>query len=152
LDPMQRTDMLALISRLATEHGINVLISSHHLEEVERVCDGVVMLAAGRVARAGRISDLTVGGAGLVVEVYERAAELADALIAAGLEAHAEGDETVRLAGAEAHPAGAAVDAVRDAVADLELRLRSLLPEHRSLSEVFGAAQAGADDGGAGTP
>ncbi|MYB25680.1 MAG: ABC transporter ATP-binding protein [Acidimicrobiia bacterium] len=152
LDPMQRTDMLALISRLATEHGINVLISSHHLEEVERVCDGVVMLASGRVARAGRISDLTVGGAGLVVEVYERAAELADALIAAGLEAHAEGDETVRLAGAEAHPAGAAVDAVRDAVADLELRLRSLLPEHRSLSEVFGAAQAGADDGGAGTP
>ncbi|MXZ31402.1 MAG: ABC transporter ATP-binding protein [Acidimicrobiia bacterium] len=151
LDPMQRTDMLALISRLATEHGINVLISSHHLEEVERVCDGVVMLASGRVARAGRISDLTVGGAGLVVEVYERAAELADALTAAGLKARAEGDETVRLAGTEAHPAGAAADAVRDAVADLHLRLRSLLPEHRSLSEVFGAAQAG-DDDGAGTP
>ena len=152
LDPMQRADMLALISRLATEHGINVLISSHHLEEVERVCESVVMLAAGRVARAGSVSDLTVGGAGLVAEVYERAAELADALTAAGLEARAEGDETVRLAGAAVHPAGAAADAVRDAVADLDLRLRSLLPEHRSLSEVFGAAQAAADDNGAATP
>ena len=72
LDPMQRTDMLALIARLATEHGINMLISSHHLEEVERVCDGVGMLEAGRVARAGRISDLTAVGSGVIVEVYER--------------------------------------------------------------------------------
>ena len=142
LDPMQRADMLALISRLAGEHGINVLISSHHLEEVERVSTSVVMLDSGRVARAGRVSDLTTSAAGIVVEVYERAAELAAAVVAAGFEAHAEGDEVVRVApgprsGEEANQA----DAVRDAVADLGLGLRSLLPEHTSLADVFSAAQ-----------
>ncbi len=153
LDPMQRSDMLALISRLATEHDINILISSHHLEEVERVCTSVVMLDAGRVARAGKVAELTVGAAGLVVEVYERAAELAATLANAGFEAHAEDDEVVRLASGEAQPAGEPADAVRDAVADLGLRLRSLLAEHRSLAEVFSASQgglAGAEDGAAG--
>ena len=151
LDPMQRADILALIRRLATEHGINVLISSHHLEEVERVCDSVVMLDAGRVARAGRVSDLTGGGAGLVVEVYERAADLASALAASGFEAYADGDETVRLAAHGAQPSGAATDAVRDNVADLGLKLRSVMPEHRSLAEVFGASGGGGGTGGGGT-
>ena len=144
LDPMQRGDMLALISRLASEHGINVLISSHHLTEVERVCTSVVMLDAGRVARSGRVSELTATGAGLVVEVYERAADLAAALGAAGFTARAEGDEVVRVAAASPVPGGesACADAVRDAVADLELRLRSVLAEHRSLAEVFSASQS----------
>ena len=148
LDPVQRVDMLALISRLAGEHGINVLISSHHLEEVERVCTSVVMLDAGRVARSGRVSDLTVDGTGLIVEVYERAADLAAALAAAGLGAHAEGDEVVRVALEAARPGSetAGADAVRDAVADLGLRLRSLLPEHVSLADVFSGARP---DGGA---
>ena len=145
LDPIQRADMLGLISRLANEHGINVLISSHHLEEVERVCTSVVMLDAGRVARTGRVSDLTTGGTGLVVEVYERAEDLVAALDAAGFEARAEGDETVRVAaaGSGADAGSAGVDAVRDAVADLGLRLRSLLPEHISLADVFAGAQPG---------
>ena len=143
LDPMQRTDMLALISRLSTQHGINVLISSHHLQEVERVCTSVVMLDAGRVARAGQVSELTATEAGLVVEVYERAAELAAALETAGFTARAEGDEVVRLATVSPGPdsESACADAVRDVVADLELRLRSVLPEHRSLAEVFSASQ-----------
>ena len=143
LDPMQRADMLGLISRLATEHGIHMLISSHHLEEVERVCNSVVMLDAGRVTRAGQISDLTVGGTGVIVEVYERAADLAGALAATGLEARADNDEVVRVAATEARPAET-TDAVRDAVADLGLRLRSILPEHRSLAEVFGASAGAA--------
>lgn len=147
LDPMQRADMLALISRLAAEHGINMLISSHHLTEVERVCTSVVMLDAGRVARAGRVSDLTVGGTGLVVEVHERAADLAAALEATGFEARAEGDEVVRLAtaGESRGDESACADAVRDAVADLGLGLRSLLPEHTSLADVFTTSQAGGE-------
>ncbi len=142
LDPMQRADMLALISRLAADHGINMLISSHHLTEVERACTGVVMLDGGRVARAGRVSDLTVGGTGLVVEVYERAADLAAALEASGVGARAEGDEVVRVAAGEGlGDESACADAVRDAVADLGLGLRSLLAEHTSLADVFTTSQ-----------
>ena len=59
LDPVQRDDMLALIRRVGTEFGIDVILSSHLLEEVERVCDDAVILAAGRVVAAGAIAELT---------------------------------------------------------------------------------------------
>ena len=74
------------------------------------------------------------------------------ALVAAGLEARAEGDEVVRVAAPEAPPGGEPTDAVRDAVADLGLRLRSILPEHTSLAEIFSASQAGPDDAGSAAP
>ena len=53
LDPVQRDDMLALIRRIGTEYGIDVVLSSHLLDEVERVCDGAVILGEGRVLAPG---------------------------------------------------------------------------------------------------
>src|SRR5918993_4414559 len=61
LDPVQREDMLALIRRIGTEFGIHVLLSSHHLEEAERICDAVVIVEGGEVVRAGRLADLRRG-------------------------------------------------------------------------------------------
>ena len=55
LDPIQRDDMLALIRRIGTEFGIDIVVSSHQLEEVERICDAVVILDAGVVVRSGRL-------------------------------------------------------------------------------------------------
>ena len=49
LDPVQRDDMLTLIRRVGTEFGIDIVLSSHLLEEVERVCDSAVILSGGRV-------------------------------------------------------------------------------------------------------
>ena len=53
LDPMQRTEMLALIRRIGTEFGVHIVLSSHHLEEAERICDAVVIVEGGEVVRAG---------------------------------------------------------------------------------------------------
>ena len=69
LDPVQRDDMLALIRRIGTEFGIHVLVSSHLLEEVERICDSAVILREGQVVASGPIRELTCQGRGLVVEV-----------------------------------------------------------------------------------
>ena len=77
LDPMQRTEMLALIRRIGTEFGVHILLSSHHLEEAERICDAVVIVEGGEVVRAGSLADLRRGPEGLVVEVDDRADELA---------------------------------------------------------------------------
>jgi ABC-2 type transport system ATP-binding protein len=44
LDPVQRDSMLELIHRIGHEFGITVLLSSHLLEEVERICDAAVIL------------------------------------------------------------------------------------------------------------
>jgi len=57
LDPVQRDQMLALIRQINDEFGINVVLSSHLLEEVERVCDHIVALDAGRLVASGPLTN-----------------------------------------------------------------------------------------------
>ena len=52
LDPAGRDDMLGLIRRIGTEFGISVLVTSHLLGELERVCDHVVVIDGGRLLRS----------------------------------------------------------------------------------------------------
>jgi ABC-2 type transport system ATP-binding protein len=131
LDPMQRTEMLDLIRRVGTEFGMHIVVSSHHLEEVERICDAVVIVEGGEVVRAGMLADLRRGPEGLLVEVDERAAELAAILSERGFEVTVEGD--VLLIGGE----DAVHDAVRDGVADLGVGLRRLGTRGRTLEDVY---------------
>jgi ABC-2 type transport system ATP-binding protein len=58
LDPLARREFLADLMQLATEHGPTVVLSSHSIADVERVCDHLVVLADGRVRLAGDIDDL----------------------------------------------------------------------------------------------
>ena len=131
LDPMQRTEMLALIRRIGTEFGVNILLSSHHLEEAEQICDAVVIVEGGEVVRAGTLADLRRGPAGLLVEVDDRADELVAMLEARGLDVTFN-EGVIFLGGTED-----AYDAVRDAVADLEVGLRRLEPRGRTLEDVY---------------
>jgi ABC-2 type transport system ATP-binding protein len=130
LDPVQRDDMLRLIRRISSEFGINMLLSSHHLEEVERVCDSVVILAGGVVSRSGTIRDIRGEAAGLVVEVDEGAAELAAKLAARGLTVELVAHRLV-VDGVEA------ARAVCEEVSALGIGLRRLEPRTISLEEVF---------------
>jgi ABC-2 type transport system ATP-binding protein len=57
LDPGGIRDMRALVKRLAAS-GLTVLLSSHHMEEVEEICDNVTIMARGKVAFHGSIGDL----------------------------------------------------------------------------------------------
>jgi len=61
LDPSGRRAIRGLLLQLR-ERGIAVLLNSHLLGEVERVCDRVVILARGRVAADGRPEELTHAG------------------------------------------------------------------------------------------
>jgi len=131
LDPMQRTEMLALIRRIGTEFGMHILLSSHHLEEAERICDAVVIVEGGEVVHAGTLADLRRGPEGLVIEVDDRADELASILAARGFEVAVDGDVLLL------DSADAAYDIVRDAVAELEIGLRRLAPRGRTLEDVY---------------
>ena len=132
LDPMQRSEMLDLIRRIGSEFGMDIIVSSHHLEEVERICDGVVIVEGGEVVHAGTLADVRRGPAGLVVEVDGRADELASILTARGFTVTVDGG--VLLLGGEDERV---YDAVRDAVADLEVGLRRLGPRGRTLEDVY---------------
>ncbi|MGZ4760691.1 MAG: ABC transporter ATP-binding protein, partial [Acidimicrobiales bacterium] len=95
LDPVQRDDMLALIKRVGTEFGIDIILSSHLLEEVERVCDNAVILAGGEVVASGPIAELTGADRGLLVEVDEHAEALAEVLRAGGTQVAIDGSRLV---------------------------------------------------------
>jgi ABC-2 type transport system ATP-binding protein len=57
LDPAGIRDMRALVKRLAAS-GLTVLLSSHHMDEVEEICDNVTIMNRGSVAFHGTIDDL----------------------------------------------------------------------------------------------
>lgn len=134
LDPVQRDDMLALIRRVGREFGIDILLSSHLLEEVERVCDSVVILANGVVGRSGRLQDMGSVTAGVTVELDSDPQPLAAALAARGASATIDG-RSLTVTGATAETA--VNDLVRDLVADLGLGLRRLEPRRTTLEDVF---------------
>ncbi|MCU1379755.1 MAG: transporter ATP-binding protein [Acidimicrobiales bacterium] len=139
LDPVQRESMLDLIRRIGHEFGISVVLSSHLLEEVERVCDGVVILTDGRVVTEGSLDELRTGDGGLVVVVDGDAGPLAFRLRAAGLCVEQDGSRLVIDAAEDV-----AADAVRDAAAHLDVGLRRVQRKTATLEDVFLATQ-GAD-------
>ncbi len=134
LDPVQREGMLALIRRIGTELGIDILLSSHLLEEVERVCDAAVIIGDGTVLVSARLDDLTGARAGMVVEVDDAADAVAAALVARGLEVEADGRRLVVTPG---HFDGELHTAVRDAVAAAGAPLRRLQRRTITLEERF---------------
>lgn len=132
LDPVQRDDMLALIRRVGHEFGIHVVLSSHVLDEVERVADGAVILHAGRVVGSGTLAELqATSTAGVVVDLVGDPTPLADGLRQRGWTVHAQGTRLFVPGGDEAF------DVVRDGLAALGLPVRRLEPHRRTLEEVF---------------
>ena len=71
LDPAGRDAMLTLIHRIGNEFGISVVVCSHLLGEVERICDTLIAIDAGRLLRADRVDAMTTGQDVLAVEVDE---------------------------------------------------------------------------------
>ena len=132
LDPAGRDEMLALVKRTGTEFGIAVVVASHLLGEIERVCDHLVAVDAGRLIRSAPLTTFTERTGVLAVDVEEGASALADALVAAGLQAVADG-RTVLVELVDDRP----WDIVRDAVADLGLPLVRMEQRRRGLEELF---------------
>jgi ABC-2 type transport system ATP-binding protein len=58
LDPLARHDFMGALLAAVAEDGISVLLSSHVVSELERVCDYLVLLATGRVQVSGDVADL----------------------------------------------------------------------------------------------
>ncbi len=74
LDPLGRRDVRALIENLK-QSGVAVLLNSHLLSEVERVCDDVAIMAKGRVLREGTMREVVPEGSTLE-DVFVRLVEV----------------------------------------------------------------------------
>jgi ABC-2 type transport system ATP-binding protein len=71
LDPGEIREIRELIRRLSA-HGATVLLSSHHLDEVEQVCSHVLVMNRGRLIADGTVSDLVGSGGSVYLEVDDR--------------------------------------------------------------------------------
>jgi ABC-2 type transport system ATP-binding protein len=140
LDPVQRDQMLTLIRRVGHDLGLDVILCSHLLEEVERVSDAVVIVAEGRIARSGTLAELRGEVAPeLLVEVDGGTAgdeALVDELRRRQVAASADGATTVVVVDDDG-----VYDTVRDAVADLGLGIRRLRRRTATLEDVYLGAQ-----------
>ena len=83
LDPHSTQEFLEMIRGLKAE-GTAVLLSSHHLDQVQSVCDRVALFNRGRIALSGSVTELAgqVLGGGHVIDVEARGADIAERLAA----------------------------------------------------------------------
>ncbi len=145
LDPVQRDEMLNIIVQVNRDFGIDVMLSSHVLEEVERVCDHVVALAEGKLVAQGSMADLAGASGGIEMELVEIADrprsidDVADRLVAAGA--------GVRRNGATLSVVGLSDDELFDlaarSVADAGARIRRLGQHRRTLDDIFADDSSG---------
>jgi ABC-2 type transport system ATP-binding protein len=132
LDPAGRDAMLALIHRIGSEFGISVVVCSHLLGEVERICDSLIAIEGGRLLRADRISNMTTASDVLAVEVSEGTDELAQSLANHGLAVSREGRLLlVPLDSDDSY------DQILRIVAELELPLHRLDQRRHRVAELF---------------
>ena len=139
MDPKGRDEMLELVRDLAHNKGVNLILSSHVLPDVEYTCDSVVVMDKGRIAAAGpiealkqprgRVYELRVKTSSDIEQFFGR-------LRAAGLECHATDEDVVRVfvpgeGGARQLFALAAAEGVQ---------VRHLRPSVPTLEDVFAHA------------
>ncbi len=134
LDPEQRDEMLNLIRTVSSSFGISVILSSHLLDEVERVCDAAVIIGEGRTLAAGSLEGLRGSGSDVVLELEtaEETSVVAAALTHSSI-AHSVNDRTIVVRGDDEQ----VFDVARDVCASAGVSLRRLSRRRLSLEDVY---------------
>jgi ABC-2 type transport system ATP-binding protein len=136
LDPAGRDQMLELVRRTGRQFGISVIVSSHLLGEIERVCDHLIAIDGGRLVRSARIGVFTAQTAALSIEVDHGTEALRGWLAQAGLDADDDGRGGLLV---PLHEDERAYDLVRDGASELGLPLVRLQRTRRQLQDLFRA-------------
>ena len=132
LDPEGREEMLALVQRTGREFGIAVVVTSHLLGEIERVCDSLLAIDAGKLQYAGPVAAFTERSRILLVELDDDVPALAELLRNRGLSVEGTGSRLhITLTDDNVF------DAVRDAAAELSAPLSRLEVARHRLEELF---------------
>lgn len=137
MDPRGRDEMLALVRDLAHRKGVNVILSSHVLPDVEATCDRVVVLHQGRAVAQGPIAELKgTNRRAFEVRIKGDVARFVARLRDAGVECHGTEDDVMRVLIQEDRGA-------RDLFAlavQSDAQVRHLRPSVQTLEDVFAQA------------
>jgi len=134
LDPAARARMLKLIMEMKQEHGMNVVLCSHLLRDVEEVCDEVVILKDGAIVHHANLEEERRANLRFVeLEVAGADGNLPAALREHGAEGVTEGGGRWRIV----LPPGVELDVIWRLVARENLEVRRLTHRRDSLEEIF---------------
>jgi ABC-2 type transport system ATP-binding protein len=143
LDPEGREEMLLLIERTGREFGIAVMVTSHLLGEIERVCDSLIAIDAGRLQYAGTVAAFTQQTQRLRLEVDDDAPAFAAQLRARGLGVEAQGGNELRVDLGD----DSVYDVIRDVAADMAVPLSRMEVTRHRLEELFRTPAVGGTRG-----
>jgi ABC-2 type transport system ATP-binding protein len=137
MDPKGRDEMLELIRDIAHNKGLNLILSSHLLPDVEYACDHVVVLDKGGVATSGPIAGLK-GPAGRVFELRVKgdSDKFVGVLRSAGLDCHATDEDVMRVF----VPDEVGAPLLFRLASQERLQVRHLRPSVPTLEDVFAKA------------
>jgi ABC-2 type transport system ATP-binding protein len=140
MDPKGRDEMLELVRDLSRNKGVNLILSSHLLPDVEYTCDQVVVMDKGRIAAQGPIASLKQPrGRVYELRVKTTVSELEsflERLRAAGLTCQATDEDVMRVF---VPGEGGARDLFALAAAE-GVQVRHLRPSVPTLEDVFATA------------
>ncbi len=136
LDPAGREEMLELIRSISHGKGLNVIVSSHLLPDIERISDYVVVLVRGRLSAQGRIKDLKkIEGQPVDVELREPSGAFVNAILSQGAQLlHSKGfSYRIQASGTPDQVARLVFQAARDT----NTQVRGFQAAERSLEDAF---------------
>jgi len=137
MDPNGREEMLELVERIYRNLGIAVVFSSHILEDIERVCDYVVILDHGRLVTAQPLNELGTIGGEVVVVIDGDQRSFAQAIAQQGI-AIRESESEVGARELVVDVTDERIyDVIRDTVVAQDVVLRSLRSRSRSLEDIY---------------
>ncbi|MCA9822575.1 MAG: ABC transporter ATP-binding protein, partial [Dehalococcoidia bacterium] len=136
LDPEGRDEMLDLVRRTGKEFGISIIMASHLLSEIERVCEHLVVIDAGKLVQSDSIASFTRQTAVLLVEVDGDAAPVGERIRGAGFSVTVDRRELrVPITDDRVY------DLIRDATIEAGVGLVRLEQDRRQLEDLFRESQ-----------
>ena len=136
LDPRGREEMLDLVRDVSHGKGVHVLVSSHLLPDIERVCDRVLVVLRGQLRAEGEIRDLKLlAGHPIQVDLRESSPAFVAAVEATGARVEVQRFGTLRIEGF-GDPHASAPKLMRIA-RETGAQVRGIVPAERSLEEAF---------------
>ena len=134
LDPSARQRMLRLVREMKEEQGMNVLMCSHLLRDVEQVCDEVVIMRDGMIVHECNLEEERRSNKCFVeLEVSGNDENLRGALPSVGADGVTEGNGRWRIV----LPPGVEVEALWGLLAQQNLLVRKLTHRRDTLEEIF---------------
>jgi ABC-2 type transport system ATP-binding protein len=132
LDPEGREEMLGLVERTGREFGIAIIITSHLLGEIERVCDFLVAIEHGKLQHAGAVAKLTERTRHLRLEVDDDSSAFAERLRGAGLAVQSSNNDLIVALSDDR-----TYDLIRDVAADLDVPLARMELDRHHVGDLF---------------